>query len=685
MLLFNTLYFWLPWPGIKLAYIAPAAACFAFGISPRRYNAGQPHIPLAFSFVIVCVCIAGAALIGILPHFAWHYRAAWSELLSQARTVPLIDEKAAFIPLRYLWGWSLAICTYLVVYSRLRRLADIHTLLWVLHWLALPILLFGLYSYISGTYMVTIYQYEHRINATFSSPAVLADIMTGILVSGVCLISFVRRRHQKVLLLMLMSGEMALIILSGCRINLVVLAFIACLAGMRLFIKLFRRRKLLWIVLACAALAVSGAAWFGMPASLKTALIQKAETVPVFYRLKQWKTTLDRGGSMADILSARLYHWYCAGNMISAHPLWGVGCGLFEQRYIEYRQKNDLFHYARTHNAYLRVWAEGGMVCGLVLLFFLASTGWRLYRCTRPDSCAANPEECRCMKGLILALCALALTALSSDIFYENPESFLFLALFAACCARCYRLLPQPVLELPAFIAAHRYSAKLAVQRFFVLTGWYYISRIQFSTYIRFLVICGILLLILLGLRQSNAAIMNSARKGKITHGFNEYTYSPTDTPKWYGIGTSALSFTLVDKPVMYFSYRALNDRMARKGHSVTVIVEGVPTVTLPIDSALSRTVYFDMTRLTNKLVSIEWRATQTFSPWREHWFKLPASFSAIITKPFWIAANPTNLFSQVKGSWCITWSAAPELYHATPGAGNAKLISEAETDTSEE
>ena len=36
LLLFNTLYFWLPWPGIKVAFIGPAAACFAAGIASRR-------------------------------------------------------------------------------------------------------------------------------------------------------------------------------------------------------------------------------------------------------------------------------------------------------------------------------------------------------------------------------------------------------------------------------------------------------------------------------------------------------------------------------------------------------------------------------------------------------------------------------------------------------------------------
>jgi hypothetical protein len=643
VLLFNTIYFWLPWPGVKLAYLGPAAACFVMGLSPGRYSTLNHRRSFSFGFGLLLLCLTASSCIGILSHFIWQQSAAWHELFSQIRLIPLLGEKSSYIPLRYLWTWSLAIGTYFVLLRLLRRRRDIHILLWLFHILVIPIALLGIYSYVSGTLMVGTYQYEHRINASMSSPAVLADILTFILISGLYLFKEYRSRAPRIFLAVIMALELVLIILSGCRVNLVILLLLFGIWLVRVGFRFFKHRSLAMRVTIILLFATCIAGWFALPASTKTPFYSLIQKVPVIQRMKEWQHIISNGGAPSALLSARLHHWRCALNMIHDYPAWGVGCGMFEQYYVDYRLKQDLFHYARVHNVLLRICAEGGFITFSAFLVFLTGIVRSILLAFRSDSNSYRLGWLRCVKALSLALCILGITALSSDILYENVESIMFLAIVAACLSRA----------CAALQSVDPYSPS-------VLRG-----TTRFGILPKAIIILLIFILFSYGVSTATKTAKRLFAAGTLTFGLSQY--NPPGEPKgmWRRLHRNALTGFHVTKPVMYFSYRALNDRMAQQTNTLTVYINNNETVSVAIDTKESRTIYFDMTALSGSYCSISWNSPRAYIPWKEHWFKHPDSFSALLTLPHWLEIPPAVLLTNEPATWCIFWSKDPTAYRA--------------------
>jgi len=65
-------------------------------------------------------------------------------------------------------------------------------------------------------------------------------------------------------------------------------------------------------------------------------------------------------------VAERLAHWQAALNMVSAHPLLGIGLGNYEVVYPVYRLVNWLEALGHAHNYYLNILAEAGIVGLLV-------------------------------------------------------------------------------------------------------------------------------------------------------------------------------------------------------------------------------------------------------------------------------------------------------------------------------
>lgn len=665
VLFFNTLYFWLPWPGVKPAYIAPATVCFVMGFIPEQHNIIHQRRPFSFGFCLFFTCLAASAFIGILSHFAWNHPAAWRELLQRIRLVPLLDETDPYVPLRYLWMWSLALGTYLALLKLLRRLRDIHILLWMLHWSVIPVSIVGIYSYASGTLMVSTYQYEHRINATFSSPAVLADIMTFVLISGLYLFSAYKSRLVRISLGILILLELTLIILSGCRINLVIIILLAGAWSLWAVWRIFRQRKLRAFLATGAFLIICTSCWFFMPSSVKEPVYTRIAHVPVVQRMKQWHYAIRRGGAPLELFSARWHHWQCALNMVKDFPAWGIGCGMFEQYYIDYRLKQDLFHYARAHNVFLRICAEGGLITMSVFLIFLTGTIRSLHRACRSTISNSRRGWLRCVRWLTLALGILAITALSSDILYENVESVMFLAIAAACLSRgcavlsSSRIYAEPGLQYPPRrvdtvmqLVLWRFSGVIFGQRWM-------------SSLLKIVLILLAFISITYGITRATGAATRKSFSGSLQFGLSLYNPPGQPKGKWRAVHRHAYTGFTVNRPVMYFSYRALDDRMARLTNILAVSINNEETVQLRIDSKESRTLYFDMTALSGMYCTIEWQASRAFSPWKEHWFGHPHSFSALISLPRWSETAPVQMMTNTPATWCISWSADPEMYRA--------------------
>ncbi|NLF39095.1 O-antigen ligase family protein, partial [bacterium] len=450
LLWFNTAYHWLPWPYVKMAYVGPAALCLGVVIGAGR--TGSRERVFSLDFILFFTCLLVAAGLGIASQFDFTREAAWHELGEQLRTVPLLDERMQYVPLRYAWAWCLGLALFAAVTRLLRGERDIRTLLWSFQWATLPATLFGIYSYHTRLYMVSYYVYERRINATFSSPAVLADLFTALFIAGFHLL---RRAHSwpaRICLVVLMAGQLLSIIYSGCRVNLLILCIVAAGWGVYRLVTLRRVRYLVYSAVFAAALAgVCAGGWTLMPPGVKaritassamTRAVRYASTVPAVQRVREWRRSLAAGASIRQtFLGGRWEHWSCAARMFKSSPLWGIGCGLFEQQYEHFRVSADVFQYARAHNVFLRVMAEGGMVTLAACAVFFVLAFWRLARSLSRSCAWESPVWAACTRGFLAVFAGIAISSMASDVLFENAETIMVFSVLAACAACSYRQL----------------------------------------------------------------------------------------------------------------------------------------------------------------------------------------------------------------------------------------------------
>jgi len=508
ILCFNTIYNWLWWPSIKMVYIAPAAVCFSVIINRLMHLKDKDRKPdpsvLNWDFSILFTALIMASAIAVIYTFMPGEKSAWNELKLQLHLIPLISEFGQYISLRYIWLWCFALAIYKITTMILKNEKNLVNLLWSIQWSSLPISLFGIYSYRTNSYMVSHYVYERRINATLSSPAVLADIFTAIAVLGMYLFIKSKSVVARCCLFVLISLQLVSILYSGCRINILFLILACSIWILFIFIKLLKsvtiRSRI--IISLSVILILSGGiySWEYLPEKTKKTVY----SVPGFHRLRQLKRIAYIKNPFGTIFKGRIDHWKCAANAIKKYPLWGLGCGRFEQRYIEFRTKADLFRFARVHNYYLRVFTEGGAISFIALWIFIIMNFGRLIKAIKSDNTV--------YKGLLMALSvsiiAIAFCSLTSDVFYETSEAIIFLAIISGCAAFAYskcvetrRLTPeeQEIINQTTFIG--RINEKI---HFFTLRiGWGYLGSIRVSSFVKISCITTFIILIAIGCIQA--------------------------------------------------------------------------------------------------------------------------------------------------------------------------------------
>ncbi len=662
LLLFNTVYWWLPWPSIKLSYIAPAAVCLAAVIRPGWKRVEPPDRRLvSFDFVIVFLCLLVAALLGLASRFAWTEPAAWYELKLQLRQIPLLHERERYIPLRLVWVWCLSLPTYWVIARTIRGIKDVHTVFWSLQWATLPVAIFGIYSYMTRAYMVSHYVFEQRINATLSSPAVLADMFTVIFILGIYLWRKSASRRARCCLTGLLGVQLVAIMLSGCRTNVLLLGVFGFVWLCVQFLKGLKRRRSL-VTTGAVVVSIVGIA-IGL-LFLPDRVHKRISRIPVIERLVNWEKGITRGRKLKDtFLAGRANHWVCAANMIRETPLWGIGCGFFEQRYVKYRKRSDYFQYARTHSLLLRVCTEGGFVTLAAFVVFLAATCWRLLYSFRKRARRKEPEWSGCLRALAVVFAAIFLSSLVSDIFFENTESVMFLALTAGCAACAYQRIGR--LAGQHFLPLRRRLLLPAEEYVYVWMGnigWGYLGRIRPRSVGKVIVLLVLAFLVWNGVTRAGALRRLEFKRGALQHGFFARVPGSTE-PEWRSMGKRAMTGIVVRDPVFSISYRALNDRMALHDQKVRLYIDGTHAATLRLNKTEEQTLYCDVTDLYGKKIAIDLQADRVFVPRVEHWFADSHAYGAVITLPKWLRGKPADLFAKTKGDWCIRWSANPEFY----------------------
>jgi O-antigen ligase len=86
------------------------------------------------------------------------------------------------------------------------------------------------------------------------------------------------------------------------------------------------------------------------------------------------------GGSEETFFTSRGWIWRDSWAMIKANPLFGVGIGAFETAYPQYSHSDGSLVVGQSHNDYLQVLADAGIVGGLIALWFIVAIFRAVFR-----------------------------------------------------------------------------------------------------------------------------------------------------------------------------------------------------------------------------------------------------------------------------------------------------------------
>lgn len=654
--LFNTPAHWLPWPYVKIAYIAPVAACAA--LLCRRPARVRQRAGVHGTFIVLLACCACSVVLGVVTNMIWHEPATWQELRRALQLVPLLEDRDMFVGLRYGYVWLVGLAAYLAVAVVVTTPPDLRVMVRSLHVCALPMAAFALYSYATSSYMVSYYVYERRVNATCSTPAVLADITTVLAVLAMQQLLRAQRWYERLLLCGVLVLEMMIITLTGCRLNLVLLALVLIIGGVAWLAWALATRPRMavkaMLAVACVGLVVSsGVAWRW----------QAVRQLPVLRRLQEWKVALRTKQYRGLLLPGRLDHWECAVKMMKAAPLWGLGAGQFEANYLRFRTGHDMFDYARAHNVYLRMGAEGGSVCVVALLVALGWAAWRAAAFWHVDVRRAVPEWSWYGRAFSVGLLLLAVTAMSSDVAVENLEMVVFWAMLAggvrACAWRCSRA----VVREPGVWGQHWARAERRVWRWCEHAGWKRARHLRLGTLVLACVLMLIMLLLVPGVRAAHARAAARQRAGRVYYGFTYLERTVPSNVRWYTMARHALALLPASQPLLMIHYRALNERMAQREQTLTVYVNGIFMAGVLLNSAQQRTLYCDISALRDQPLTIALRVPRAWMPWREGWGARYQPCGAVVSYPQLLAQEPSNVYGTVSAIWSTNATAYGEFY----------------------
>lgn len=667
IMLFNHLHFWLPWPYVKLAYICPAAVCVAAALRSWHTRSNAP-LRIHTWFTVWFLCMVTSAGVGVLRRWCAQEPAAWHELARHLRLLPFLDEWNPYVPLRYVWVWSLALLTYVVLLPLVRRVRDVRTVVWSIVISSLPAALFGMYSYLTRTYMVSHYIMERRISATFSSPAVLADMLTVACVCGAYLLYTTPRCVLRILLAGIMVCDILAVLYSGCRVNMAVLALgllLVVLTAIGLYGWMRRRWWLVPVGAVCLASATA-AAWRYAPAKLRAHL----HTVPAIERthlmVERWRTTnAPLWKRVHALLPGRISHWAAAARMLRQHPLWGIGAGLFESSYVRFRARDDLFVYARAHNIFLRIAAEGGIVTCLAFIAVVATLAHTLHTC-RGNARACDVAWLQLRRAFCSIAVLLLITSFFSDIWLENIESVMMLAvLMALGTTVCRALAPAPEdtdQEVWPSELSWRQRMLAAVHERLMLLTWGWVGLVSLRRVVLFLCTASICLL---GLRRAFYDGRKTLLRGEAVYGFVPATQLVKSPGEWFAFSRSAMRSVIVPGTVLRVTLQPLNERMAREAPRVSVWVNNVLMGHVWLSPGAHSTLYCDLSALRNDVAVIRFVADRTFCPWRLAWFKDSFSYGGVCSALEWLHQDPLMAFTHLDGLWNAHWTAHASTYYA--------------------
>jgi O-antigen ligase len=91
-------------------------------------------------------------------------------------------------------------------------------------------------------------------------------------------------------------------------------------------------------------------------------------------------TLTDTGGGEETFFTSRGWIWRDSWAMIKANPMFGVGIGAFETAYPQYSHSDGSLVVGQSHNDYLQVLADAGIIGGLIALWFIVEVFRAVFR-----------------------------------------------------------------------------------------------------------------------------------------------------------------------------------------------------------------------------------------------------------------------------------------------------------------
>jgi len=155
---------------------------------------------------------------------------------------------------------------------------------------------------------------------------------------------------------------------------------------------------------------------------------------------------VDRIGSVEMDTLARTNLYQQVWEMILARPMLGFGGGTFELAFpLFHRPPVDVdFIWNRSHNTYLALWSDTGLLIGSIPIVVLIYFGWRIVRVSLRNKASGQPGED--WLAQTVAAAAIALSAIHSlaDFSLEiQANTYVFLALVACGAASTFHVAPQ--------------------------------------------------------------------------------------------------------------------------------------------------------------------------------------------------------------------------------------------------
>lgn len=665
LLLFNTLYHWdiLPWPSVKISILTAGCICVTGAFFTDKDT--KPIRVLSFPVILFFLALSISGVLAILRHSGAAGESAVYNIVNALRNAPIIVKNNPYISIRYVWIWALAIGMFAVVARRIKSLRNVYTLLWSSVVTTIPMSLFGIYSFSSRKYLVNQYIFERRINSTCSSPAVLADIMTCMIIISFYLLLRVKTIWHRLFLVIAIGLQLIAILLSGCRINIVILGVCAAVY----FITWLIRRRTSWrayvlyggviIVLLSGSIGMLEF-WNDMPVGIRRIV----HRVPLVERVTGTYTRIRKEGSIAKVLlRGRHEHWLCAYRICQDRPWWGIGVGMFEQKYTAYRSKKDLFQYANVHNVPLRIIAEGGIisfVCGVVcigvMIFYI---GYGFTRRARRK----EPEWSGILRLSAVLMAVLISASLTSDILYENTEILLWFAFAASLGVAGFSRLRFYFLQ---HFRHFQYNLALINEEIDVrmaILGWAYFGRLRLETIIKMLLL---LVLFSLGVWGGIHAYEESKIRlyeKNILYGFTQWNRRDNMRGEWFNIHHSGTMIVEGEGRLLQLQVRAPHWRIADKSTKMTIVIDGYKVLTLPINSVFPKEIYADVSAISHDQFPVTIRVDSAHIPLHEGWYESTKPLGVLVTRPQLRTGDATNIYMQSDAVWSYRLSKDYKFY----------------------